>query len=64
MKVHADMSKCQGYGNCAEEAPERFALDEWGYVELLDDGDVPASQEDQARRGVDACPAIALRITP
>jgi ferredoxin len=62
MKVHVDMSKCQSYGNCAQDAPGRYALDDWGYVVLIDGGDVPPGEEEEARKGAAACPSGALAI--
>lgn len=62
MKVQVDMSKCQAYGNCADEAPRLFTLDEWGYAVVLDDGTVPPEEEQAARNAVAACPAIAITL--
>lgn len=62
MKVHVDMSKCQAYGTCADEAPELFTLDEWGYSQVRGGGDVPPGQEEAARRAVAACPVLAIAV--
>jgi ferredoxin len=63
MRVQVDMSKCQAYGLCAEEAPDVFELDEWGYPELTDDGAVPDGQAPRVERAIGACPAQAIRAT-
>lgn len=62
MRVQVDMTKCQAYGLCAEEAPEVFDLDEWGYPVLADDV-VPAGQEPSVCRAFVACPAQAINTT-
>jgi ferredoxin len=62
MKVIVDQSKCQGHAQCNANAPEVFALDDDGYVAIDGELEVPAGQEDAARRGVAACPERALTI--
>lgn len=52
---------CDAHGLCAELIPERIELDEWGYP-IVDDSPVPRSLETHARRAVDACPVLALRL--
>jgi ferredoxin len=52
---------CDAHGLCAELLPERIQLDEWGYP-VIDDAPVPPSLEAHARRAVDACPVLALRL--
>ncbi len=52
---------CDAHGLCAELLPERIELDEWGYP-IIDASAVPASLEEHARRAVDACPVLALRL--
>ncbi|MFF4825639.1 ferredoxin [Streptomyces sp. NPDC001312] len=61
MKVRVDMSRCQAYGNCADDAPAVFTLDEWGYAQAVD-GDVPSEQEAAARHAAAACPARAIAL--
>ena len=56
---------CDGYGHCAELAPELVTLDEWGYPVILDEifattGDVHRS----ARLAVRGCPRQALWLAP
>jgi ferredoxin len=52
---------CEAHGMCAELLPERITLDEWGYP-LLDDGPLPRSELEHARRAAQACPTLALRL--
>ncbi|HEY6500211.1 MAG TPA: ferredoxin [Streptosporangiaceae bacterium] len=53
--------ECSGHGACAELLPEMISLDEWGYP-LLDPRPVPPALERQARRAVNGCPVLALRL--
>ena len=52
---------CDGHGLCAELFPERITLDDWGYP-LVDGAPIPRALEQHARRAVDACPVLALRL--
>jgi ferredoxin len=52
---------CDGHGLCAELVPERIELDEWGYP-IVAETPVNAELELHARRAVDACPVLALRV--
>ena len=52
---------CVGHGMCAELLPELIQLDPWGYP-ILSSAAVPRRLADQARRAVQACPALALLI--
>jgi ferredoxin len=61
MHIEIDPIKCEAHGLCAELLPERITLDEWGYP-LIDQTPVPAALEDLARRAVNACPTLALRL--
>ncbi len=60
-RVRVDWIRCDGRGTCAELLPEIVHLDDWGYP-LIADADVPAELETHARRAVDACPMLALRL--
>ncbi|WP_041546205.1 MULTISPECIES: ferredoxin [unclassified Nocardioides] len=60
MQVHIDRPSCQAYGNCADEAPEVFELDDQGYVQLVGGEDVPDALEQAARAAILSCPARAL----
>jgi ferredoxin len=61
MHIEIDPIKCEAHGLCAELLPERISLDEWGYP-LIDQTPVPPALEDLARRAVNACPTLALRL--
>ena len=63
MKVVVDHDRCQGHGRCYDLAPEVFAADDDGYVELVAPGDVPAGLEAKARLAVNNCPERALSLT-
>lgn len=52
---------CDGHGLCAELFPERISLDEWGYP-IIDGDPISPGLEGHARRAVDACPVVALRL--
>ena len=52
---------CDGNGLCAELFPERVTLDDWGYP-IIDSEPIPRPLEQHARRAVDACPVLALRL--
>jgi ferredoxin len=65
-RLHIDWTACDGRGLCAELLPELLAEDEWGYP-IPRDGTpepaVPGHLEGQARRAVDRCPVLALRLS-
>jgi len=61
MRIHVDPVKCEAHGLCAELLPERITLDEWGYP-IVDPAPIPASLQDLARKTVNACPTLALRL--
>jgi len=58
-----DRIVCDGYGSCAELLPEMISLDDWGYP-ILAAWPVPPFLEEHARRAVDTCPVLALRLAP
>ena len=60
-QIDVDPIRCEAHGQCAELLPERITLDEWGYP-LVDPTPIPASLEGLARRTVNACPTLALRL--
>lgn len=59
--LEIDRIRCDGHGLCAELLPELISLDDWGYP-IIKAGNVPAGLVDHARRAVDACPVLALRL--
>ena len=64
-RLHIDWTACDGRGLCAELLPELLAEDDWGYPVARDgaaEPAVPRHLEDSARRAIDRCPALALRL--
>jgi ferredoxin len=60
-ELHVDRIACDGYGLCAELLPELIELDDWGYP-ILRNATVPDELRGMARRAVEACPVLALRV--
>jgi ferredoxin len=52
---------CDGYGLCGDLVPELIGLDDWRYP-IIRAGGVPRDLLDGARRAVDCCPMLALRL--
>jgi len=61
MRLRVDPIACKGHGICAELLPELIRLDDWGYP-ILDDAPVPSGLLPLARKTLNACPALALRL--
>jgi ferredoxin len=61
MKIRIDKAACVGNARCAAVAPELFPLDENGYIQV-EVIDVPAGQEQLARRGARACPERIILV--
>jgi NADH:ubiquinone oxidoreductase subunit F (NADH-binding)/ferredoxin len=61
-RLEVDWSRCDGHGLCAHILPEMVRLDTNGFP-AFPGAPVPAWLEPQARRAVDMCPALALRLT-
>ena len=59
MKVIANKALCAGHARCASVAPDVMELDDMGFI-AFEEREVPAGLEDQAARGVLACPERAL----
>ena len=59
--LEIDRIRCDGRGLCAELLPELIRLDDWGYP-ILKDRNVSEPVLQHARRAVDACPVLALRL--
>lgn len=62
--LRVDPVLCDGYGHCAELAPDLVTLDEWGYP-IIDVSVVPAQRAEalrSARLAVRGCPRHALRL--
>ena len=60
-KLRLNPIACSGHGLCAELLPELIWLDEWGYP-VIEDGEITPDLLPHARRAVDACPTLALRL--
>ena len=61
LRLEIDRIACDAYGTCAELLPEGIDLDEWGYP-IMAPGNVPLHLVDLAKRAVDSCPVLALRL--
>ena len=59
--LEVDWIRCDGYGMCAELLPEVIDLDDWGYP-IVRPGAMPVDLVGLARRAVDVCPVLALRL--
>jgi ferredoxin len=59
--LQIDRIRCDGHGLCAELLPEWISLDDWGYP-IIKSGAVAPNLEEHARRAVDACPVLAVRL--
>jgi ferredoxin len=62
-QISVEWTRCDGHGLCAALLPGRVELDEWGFPIVRRPGVAP-QDEDDARRAVAACPALALRLEP
>ncbi|MDF2708234.1 MAG: NADH-quinone oxidoreductase subunit [Nonomuraea muscovyensis] len=58
-RLDVDWSRCQGHGLCAHLLPEFVELDGFGFPSFRT---VPGWMVKEARRAVDMCPALALRL--
>lgn len=59
MRIHADVGKCQGYGNCVGLDQAHFDLDDDGLVTVRSDT-VTAEERDTVAAAVRSCPAEAI----
>jgi len=59
--LQIDRIRCDGHGLCAELLPELIRLDDWGFP-IIKSGTLPPTLVEHARRAVDACPVLALRL--
>ena len=60
-QLHVNPIACTAHGLCAELFPERIWLDEWGYP-VIEEGGLSGELLKHAKRAVDACPTLALRL--
>ena len=66
-RLVVDWTLCDGHGSCVELLPELLEQDPWGYPLARSGGAtravaVPRSLKGHARRAVEACPRLALRL--
>lgn len=54
--------QCQGHARCSAIAPQLFAQDGLGPVQIIGDGTIPPALEQQARRAAACCPEQAIEI--
>ena len=59
MRIHADVGKCQGYGNCVGLDQAHFDLDDDGLVAVRS-ATVTAGERDRVAAAVRSCPAEAI----
>lgn len=62
MKLSVDSTLCEAHSQCYIVDPDLFPLDDDGYSAVGQGRPVPPGEEEQARIGVSACPAAALRL--
>lgn len=60
-RLVVDPIACTGHGLCADVFPERISLDDWGYP-IIDPRPIPDQLAGHARRAVEMCPALALKL--
>lgn len=60
-RLAVEWTVCDGHGLCAELLPERIRLDDWGYP-ILDPRPLSPQLLAHARRAVETCPTLALRL--
>ena len=60
MKLVVDLTRCQGYGQCAYFAPGVFRMR--GNEVLMDDPDPDDDQRERVLRAAAACPVQAIRV--
>ncbi|GAA0588054.1 hypothetical protein GCM10010172_86360 [Paractinoplanes ferrugineus] len=62
MRLHIDWTACDGRGVCTELLTEMLTEDDWGFPVLRNGDTVPPPLDGAARRAVDRCPMLALRL--
>ena len=60
LTVKIDRLLCVGFGDCIDEAPESFVLDEEGIVIFRDDAE--RAGRERLLRACEACPVDALSV--
>lgn len=59
MQIKAHPGKCQGYGNCVDQDPQHFDLDDDGVVVLLQ-ASVNEADLETSQAAVRSCPVQAI----
>jgi ferredoxin len=60
-RLVVDPIACVGHGLCADLLPERIILDDWGFP-IIDPREIGGDLTAHARRAIEACPTLALRL--
>jgi ferredoxin len=60
-QIRWDPIRCGAHGYCAEILPERITLDDWGFP-IINSEPIDFELEEHARRAVDQCPLLALKL--
>lgn len=63
MRVHVDLTRCQGHARCEDICPEVFATDAVEGKCVITNEIVPAALLDKVKLAVRNCPEGALRLT-
>jgi len=61
LRIRVDPIACDGHGLCADLLPERIGLDDWGFP-IVDEAPLEPRLVAHARRAVEACPRLALKL--
>lgn len=59
--VKADLTLCQGYGNCVVDAPDVFDIGDEGLVVLLRQT-IPEEERERVEAAARTCPVSALSV--
>jgi ferredoxin len=59
LRIRIDRELCVGFGDCVEEAPEAFKLDESGIVVFVNPESI---DRDRLVRASDVCPVDAITV--
>lgn len=62
MHIDADLSLCEGHGQCLLAAPDVFDLPDGADKVVILDADPPESEREAVVRAAAMCPAQALRV--
>jgi ferredoxin len=61
MRIAIDQNRCEGHGQCAVSAPDIYALDDDGYVQVLV-AELPEQLIERAKAGARSCPMAAIVV--